>query len=158
MRFTYDTGHHCTFGVGRLCAAQRGHETTRYGYNAFGDIVRQIERIQGRSYTTRYAYDTVNRLMAMTYPDGRIVDYPRDALGRITGIQATIDGRSASLLSQVTYRADGRLRTQTFGNGLTGTRRYDPVGRLVQQFIGSAGPGIGSTNTNTSTTLYPRCR
>lgn len=85
--------------------------------------------------------------MAMTYPDGRIVDYTRDALGRITGIQATIDGRSASLLSQVTYRADGRLRTQTFGNELTGTRRYDPVGRLVQQFIGSAGPGIGSTNT-----------
>ncbi|HQU17313.1 MAG TPA: RHS repeat-associated core domain-containing protein, partial [Gammaproteobacteria bacterium] len=138
VRLTYDTGPQCTFGIGRVCAVQIGHQTTRYGYDAFGNITRQAETTHGLSYTTHYAYDALNRLTAMIYPDGRTVDYTRDALDRIEAIQAAVDGRSTTLLSHVGYRPDGLLSSQTFGNGLTDTRGYDPVGRLIQQSIGSA--------------------
>ncbi len=138
VRFTYDTGSACTFGIGRLCAVHDESGATRYSYDAFGNVTRQAETTDGLSDITGYAYDSINQLTAVTYPDGRTVNYGRDALDRIDAIDATVNGKRASILNNLTYRPDGLPLTQTFGNGLTDTRLYDPVGRLVNQFIGSA--------------------
>jgi RHS repeat-associated protein len=72
----------------------------------------------------------------MTYPDGRVVGYTRDALERIAAVQSTVNRVGSPILSALQYRADGTPASLTFGNGLTEARGYDPVGRLINQVIG----------------------
>lgn len=138
VSFTYDQGPGCTFGIGRLCARTDQSGTESYAYDTFGDITQQTDSLLGQSYRTQYSYDSGNQLIGMTYPDGRIVSYTRDALERITSVQSTVNGVVSPVLSGVEYRADGAPTNQTFGNGLVETRGYDPVGRLVSQVIGRA--------------------
>jgi YD repeat-containing protein len=71
------------------------------------------------------------------YPDGRIANYTRDPLERVTSVQASVN-RTAPIVSALQYRADGTPASQTFGNGLTESRSYDPVGRLISQVLGAA--------------------
>jgi RHS repeat-associated protein len=138
VSFTYDQGTGCTFGIGRLCARQDQSGTERYAYDTFGNLTRQTDTLLGFSYATQYAYDTANQLSQMTYPDGRVVNYARDELERVTSVQSTVNRVASPIVSALQYRADGSPASLTFGNGLTETRGYDPVGRLISQIVGSA--------------------
>ena len=109
VQLTYDSGRDCGLGVGRLCTVRTDADVMRFRYDAFGQATRQTDTIDGVSYVTAYAYNTLNRLTRMTYPDGRTVTYRRDALDRIAGIDTTVNGRAATVLSGITYRLDGLL-------------------------------------------------
>jgi len=137
VSFTYDQGTGCTLGVGRLCSRQDQSGTERFGYDAFGNIIQQVDVQLGSTYSTGYSYDNVNRLTQMSYPDGRVVNYSRDALERINAVQADVNHAASSIASALQYRADSTLAEMTFGNGITETRGYDPVGRLVSQLVGA---------------------
>ncbi len=110
---------------------------TTYRYDAFGNLRQQTKTELGVSYTTSYTYDAGNRVNTLTYPDGRILTYTRDAIGRISDISMTVGGTTTSLLNGISYRADGLIKSQTFGNGLTETRAYDLQGRLTSQTVGN---------------------
>jgi RHS repeat-associated protein len=137
VTFTYDQGTGCTLGIGRLCSRQDQSGTERFGYDAFGNIIQQANTQLGFTYSTGYTYDSGNRLTQMTYPDGRVVSYARDALDRVSGIQATVNQVSSPIASAFQYRADSSLVGMTVGNGIVETRGYDPVGRLVSQLVGT---------------------
>ena len=137
VSYTYDQGTGCTNGIGRLCARQDQSGIEHYSYDAFGEVTQQTQAIFGLNYSTQYIYDAAGHLTQETYPDGRIVSYTRDAFGRISGIQGTVNHVNAPILSAMQYRADGAATSLTFGNGLTETRGYDPVGRLISQVVGS---------------------
>jgi RHS repeat-associated protein len=153
VSFTYDQGTGCTFGVGRLCARQDQSGTERYSYDTFGDLTQQTDTLLGYSYSTQYVYDTANQLTQMTYPDGRIESYTRDAFERLAAVQSTVNGVASPILSALQYRADGTPTSLTFGNGLTETRSYDPVGRLIHQHTGNVdlrGYGFDAVGNMTS--------
>jgi len=138
VSFTYDQGSGCTFGVGRLCSRQDQSGTERFGYDTYGNIIQQTDVQLGFSYTTGYSYDSANQVTQMTYPDGRAVSYARDALERVSAIQATLNHvASVPIGSALQYNADSTLAGMTFGNGIVETRAYDPVGRLVSQIVGA---------------------
>lgn len=137
VSFSYDQGTGCSNGVGRLCSRSDQSGTERFGYDAFGNVVQQVDVQLGFTYTTQYAFDAANQLTQMTYPDGRIVNYTTDALERITSVAATVNHAPASVLSSVQYGADGSLLGMTYGNGLAESRTYDPVGRMVNQLLGA---------------------
>ena len=134
ITYAYDS---CAHGTGRLCQIQDASGTTQYAYDAFGDIVEQNRTMQGVTYTTQYTYDAANRVTSITYPDGRVIGYVRDAIGRIESVTLTVDGVTTTLSGNRTYRADRRLTGQTFGNGLTETRTYDLKGQLQTQRLGT---------------------
>lgn len=138
VSFTYDQGTGCTFGFGRLCVRQDQSGAERLSYDAFGNVTQQTHTVLGYSYATQYTYDNANRLTQMTYPDGRVVSYARDALERVSAVQATVNRTATSILSALQYRADGLPSGLTFGNGLAETRSYDPVGRLIGQLMGNS--------------------
>jgi RHS repeat-associated protein len=134
--YRYDTGEGCSFGSGRLCAVTDASGGSAYAYDAFGNLVRHTRTEVGVFYTTAYAYDADDRLLALTDPSGRRVEYGRDALGRITRVEL-VAGEARTLLADgITYRADGLLTGLTFGNGLIETRAYDQQGRLTAQTLG----------------------
>jgi len=57
-------------------------------------------------------------------------------------------GSANTLVSNRTYRADGVLTNQTFGNGLNEIRQYDLQGRLVNQFVGNADTRVYGYDAN----------
>ena len=148
MTYTYDNGPSCGFGVGRLCQTLDESGTTQVAYDAFGNVTEQLKTELGVTYRTAYAYDPGDRLTAITYPDGRLVTYARDALGRITTVTATVNGVSTVIATGRTYRADGILTGQRYGNGLTEVRHYDLQGQLTYQSLGSADTRVYAYDPN----------
>jgi RHS repeat-associated protein len=148
VTYTYDAGTDCTAGIGRLCAVVDGSGETRYGYDAFGNVLSKTHIELSRTYVTAYTYDAADRVTSMTYPDGRLVTYGRDSLGRISAINSTLNGTAQNLVSGRTYRPDGLLLAQNFGNGLTEARQYDLQGRLTYQSLGTADTRIYAYDAN----------
>ena len=70
-----------------------------YAYDAFGNLVRHTRTEAGVPYVTTYAYDAGDRLLALTDPSGRRVEYGRDALGRITKVEL-VAGETRTLLAE----------------------------------------------------------
>jgi RHS repeat-associated protein len=152
ISYTYDSGANCTAGVGRLCQVVDASGTTQYGYDAFGNITQQRKTELGVTYITSYAYDAGNRLASVTYPDGRNVSYTRDVVGRISGVTTTVNGSNQTIVSGRTYRADGLLLTQSYGNGLNEIRTYDLQGRLTNQALGTADTRVYGFDANGNVT------
>ena len=130
--YQYDT---CPNGMGRLCGITDGPDSASFAYDGFGRLASETRQAGTQApLTAGYAWDTGDRLSTLTYPGGRIVQFQRDALGRLTGILS--DGVAIVEARQV--RPDGALLSQRYGNGLTETRTYDLQGRLAMWSI----PGV----------------
>lgn len=145
VTYTYDatqavcaTGE--SFPVGRLTRMQDGSGTTQYCYNRFGDLTRKVQTANGVSLELAYAYDPAGRLIGMAYPDGTVVDYVRDARGRIieTGVTAAGSSRQV-LLTGATYHPFGPVAGWTYGNGRQMTRALDLDYRPASIHDGSTG-------------------
>ncbi len=133
VTFGYDT---CVNGTGRLCQIIDESGTTDFEYDVWGNVKKETALRQGVTYVTEYSYDAGDRILTLTYPDGRVLTYQRDAIGRIEAITSVLDG-TLNILTARDYRADGLIRSQTFGNGLVETRGHDLQGRLETQTLGS---------------------
>jgi len=108
----------------------------------------QVKTELGHTYTTTYGYDSGDRVVSITYPDNRVVSYSRDNVGRLTGVNATVNGVSVPIATGRTYRADGLLLTQTYGNGLNEARSYDTQGHLTYQSLGTADTRVYAYDAN----------
>ncbi|UYC10504.1 RHS repeat-associated core domain-containing protein [Xanthomonas sp. CFBP 8445] len=121
--YTYDVSQSTcasgeTYGVGRLTRMQDGSGSTDYCYDRFGDLVRKVQTINGKVFVVRYAYTKAGQLSRLTYPDGAVVDYVRNAQGQTTEVGVTAAGGSRQiLLKQATYYPFGPVAGWTYGNG-----------------------------------------
>jgi len=152
IRYVYDSGTFCGLGIGRLCSVVDQSGTTLYSYDGFGNTTTQQKSELGLVYTTGYGYDAVNRLTKITYPDGREVNYPRDAIGRIAGITTTVNGSSQTVVGDRSYRADGLVTGEAYGNTLHETRTYDIRGHLREVYVGSVDTRLMSYDYNGNVT------
>ena len=130
VTYGYDT---CANGIGRLCSVTDPTGTRTYAYDGLGRTASVTWTTSNQVFTTSYTWTPADRLASITYPSGRVVSYTRNSLGQIsaiaTGGQNIVTGR--------TYRADGLLTGQTYGNGLVDTRAYDLQGHLASWATGS---------------------
>ncbi|WP_018079194.1 RHS repeat-associated core domain-containing protein [Thiobacillus denitrificans] len=124
----YDT---CQAGL--LCSVTDQSGTRSWAYDGFGRVISETWVRGGVSKTTSYTWTPGDDLASITYPSGRTVAYTRDAIGRVTAVSSN----GSSLLSGRTYRADGLVKAQTWGNGLAETKGYDLQGRLTGWTVGT---------------------
>jgi len=137
VELTWDV---CTNGLGRLCRVVDESGVQVFEYDGFGNIVRVTRTELGVDYVTEYEYDLEDRITAIVYPSGRRVEYDRDILGRVSEVRAEVAGQMQTILSNITYRADGQVLTAEHGNGLVELREYDQQGRLLStDLIDTAG-------------------
>jgi len=131
VSYTYDvtqpvcqTGE--TFSVGRLTLMVDGSGSTQYCHDRFGQLVRKVQTTNGLTLTLQYAYTKGGQLQAMTYPDGTVVDYLRNAQGQITevGVAQPSQAREV-LLTQATYQPFGPIAGWVYGNGRVMQRDVD---------------------------------
>ncbi|WP_295909443.1 RHS repeat-associated core domain-containing protein [uncultured Xanthomonas sp.] len=137
VSYTYDasqttcaTGE--TYGIGRLTRMQDGSGSTDYCYDRFGDLVRKVQTTNGKVFVVRYAYTKAGQLSRLTYPDGAVVDYVRNAQGQTTEVGVTPPGGTRQvLLNQATYYPFGPVAGWTYGNGRPMQRVLDQDYRPV---------------------------
>lgn len=138
---------------GQLAAVRDLSGEEHFSYDARSRIVSQTKRIPDPvflslsagqvvlvNYTTRYTYDSMDRVVALTYPDGDVVTNlynPRGLLTRITG------GPTESIISNITYRASAQLNNIRYGNAVLTSYDYDPRLRLKKLHTLSATGGEG---------------
>ena len=121
-----------------------GHRTRRTS-DASGRLATVEELTGSETYTTTYAYDTLNNLITVI-----------DARGHITGINYDSLGRKLSMddpdMGRWTYAYDAvdNLTTQTDARGITISFLYDTLNRLTQKsYTIPAGSGIANPGTVT---------
>lgn len=131
VSYTYDvTQPVCqageTFSVGRLTLMVDGSGSTQYCHDRFGQLVRKVQTTDGVALTLQYAYTKSGQLQAMTYPDGTVADYVRNAQGQITSVGVTRPGLAREiLLHQATHHPFGPIAGWVYGNGRTMQRDVD---------------------------------
>lgn len=131
VSYTYDvTQPVCqageTFSVGRLTLMVDGSGSTQYCHDRFGQVVRKVQTTNGVALTLQYAYTKGGQLQAMTYPDGTVVDYVRNAQGQITEVGVAQPGQAREvLLTQATYHPFGPIAGWVYGNGRVMQRNVD---------------------------------
>ena len=136
-------------GIGRLSSitetdpANNVTSQIAYAYDLHGRVTSETRTLAGQSYVTSYAYDTFGRMTGMTYPDGRVVAYTLDALGRISQIDTTKDNQTQTIVSGVAYQPFGGVKSYTLGNGHVYTRSYDQDGRIASYTLGDKTFAIG---------------
>ena len=148
--YTYDASQNVcaageTFALGRLSKLQDGSGLTQYCYDRFGRVVRKVQTTNGKAFAVRYAYTKGGRLSRVTYPDGAVVDYVRNALGQATEVGVTAAGGTRQkLLGGATYYPFGPSAGWSYGNGRPLQRVLDQNYRpLAIQDSRSDGLNIG---------------
>ncbi len=115
-----------TFAIGRVTAMRADGTELKYCYDRFGQVARKVQIVAGKSFSLSYTYTLGGQLSTITYPDGAIVDYVRDAQARIKEIGVRLNGGVRTvLLSNATYEPSGPVAGWTYGNGRVLSRTYD---------------------------------
>jgi RHS repeat-associated protein len=151
------------------CVPERNNQCNTYTYKDFGALATKIDP---RSITTTYTYDTLSRLQTITYSDstptvtytygalgtgnnavGRLINvssssateaYTYDTMGRITRSVKTIGAKNYTTSYHYT---NGQLDSITYPSGRIVSQDHDAVGRLSQVRTGGVTVlSIGSYN------------
>jgi YD repeat-containing protein len=69
-------------------------------------------------WTTRWSYDSMDRVTSQTYPDGQTVTFNYNAQGKLDNIPGIITG--------IDYNASGQVTQKNYANGKSTTYAYHP--------------------------------
>ncbi len=89
VRYRYDS---CPLGLGRLCERHDESGRTACRYDVWGNVVEREHEELGVRYHTRYSWDREDKLSRMELPSGRVVEYSRDGVRRLLGLQVDSKG------------------------------------------------------------------
>lgn len=141
VEYFYDEVTGNPYAKGRLTRVTDPTGSTRFVYDHRGNVTEETRTIAGQTYTTKYAYNLADKLIKITYPGGRIVNYKRnDALGRISSV-TTQDDQSATektLASLFDYLPFGPVTRFQYGNKLVRDVPYDQDYRVDAITVGNA--------------------
>ena len=97
--------------------------TTTWSYTNFGRATVETRDISAASsdYAFRTERDWLGRVASVTYPDGEVVTYDYDALGRASDLSASMAGELLSLA----YNVQGQITRTDLANGLVLQNCYE---------------------------------
>lgn len=122
----------------RVTEVRDGAGTLTRAYGALGEVVRETRTVPesilngpARSYTTSYRYDSFNRVLDMTYPDGEVLTYGYDAGGLVNHAAGVKGGFDYTYLARLDYDKFSERLLQETGTGVRTTYAYDPLDRQL---------------------------
>ncbi|CRK58109.1 Mll6838 protein [Alloactinosynnema sp. L-07] len=118
----------------RIAEVRDGAGTATRGYGPLGELTRETRTVSlpnqaAKQFTTRWAYDSFNRVLHMTYPDGEQLTYDYDTAGLVSTATGVKAGTSYTYLARTDYDKFGQRLMQETGNGVRSTYTYDPAKR-----------------------------
>ena len=121
--------------IGRLASVEDQSGATQRTYDGRGNVLQETRLISGQAYQMAYGYDNAGKLISMTYPNGTVVRYHRDQLGRVEKITRDTWMGETLLVDNIQYLPFGPMETLRYGNGLIEARDYDLDYRLRQHKV-----------------------
>ena len=106
--YAYDDGDNA---IGRPSAIETPDIRREFSYDTRGRTIRQRLAVGNHTWTTTLDYDDLDRLTAMTYPDGEIVRTTYDARGFVASLAGDDD-----YVVGTTYTNYGKLTQLRYGN------------------------------------------
>src|SRR5262249_13553125 len=126
--------------------SQMGTEERSYG--RLGEITKEVKTVvtfttpnAPEVYTTLYQYDTWNRLMRLTYPDGEVLTYAYDSGGLLNFAQGQKSGFTYSYINRLEY---DKFESRAFieaGNNVRTRYAYDARTRRLCNLTSAKGTG-----------------
>jgi YD repeat-containing protein len=119
--------------LGNLKSAVSGISTWSATRNKLGQLTGETLQLTGQSaWTLGYAHDAYGSLKTLTYPDGTVIGYAPDALGRATQV--------GTFASGIAYFPNGEVASFTYGNGAAYLAEQN-----ARQLLSNFSYGLGST-------------
>jgi RHS repeat-associated protein len=115
---------------GWLASSNTAGATTKYAYNAVGDLTRAT--LPDGSFLA-YSYDDARRLISVANALGETQTYTLDAMGNRTVVQVKDASGGLTRLQHRTYDELGRLLTLVGANGQTTHYAYDRNNQRIKQ-------------------------
>ena len=98
---------------GSVTRMTAGSVTTDMTYNSADLLEKETMRVDGRSFTLDYVYNSNRNLTNTIYPSGANIAYAPNALGQAT--------RAGNYATAATYFANGSMTSHSYGNGFAHT-------------------------------------
>ncbi len=113
-------------GKGRLTGVQDQSGSVLFYYDTLGRTTRTDKSLDGTTYVTQTAYDTLGRVLSITYPDNAVVSYAYNGPLLLKVYESTTNyGQYAG------YNALGQPGTLTYGNSVVTTYTYSNSGNTT---------------------------
>ena len=148
MQYTYDQGVN---GLGQLTSIQDVNGQKSIYYDVFGRPIMVAETIAFVEYRTTYRYDDFGRLVRITYPSGRTVDYGYEPEGtRLLNLSTSYNGITTNLVSNIRYGAFSSLAGYTLSsnNNQAPGRNFDVTYAFDNEFRLKSKQMIDLSNSN----------
>ncbi|GIF18117.1 RHS repeat-associated protein [Actinoplanes tereljensis] len=119
--------------------------TVTRGYGPLGELTAETRTVDlvKKSYTTKYQYDTWNRVQRMTYPDGEVLTYHYDHGGLVDSAIG-----SSTYLAKMEYDVFGQRTLMQTGNGVRTTYTYSTADRRLATLQSAQADGTTFQNAN----------
>lgn len=111
-------------GTGNLTSAANDTGVISFDYDSMDRLIR-ITYPGDRTF--QYEYDAAGKRTRMIDPDGKVLNYEYDAAGRLM----TITDRTGQPVVEYQYDAANRRAQKTLGNGAYTTYEYDAAGQII---------------------------
>lgn len=126
--FTYDD---CANGKSLLCSVTDPTGSVSYTYTPEGLLAGQASELPaGGRATLSYSYDTMGRLIGITYPNGQRASYGY-SYGRPTSLSISMGSTTSSVVTAAKYLPFGPATGWSNGNASLRNYTYDLDGRLT---------------------------
>ena len=108
--------------LGRLAWVEDEAGSETYSYDSRGRIIQQTRNLDGLHFMTGMAYDAMDRLTALGYPDGSRVSYLYNAMNRLEAVPGYVNN--------IDYTPTGQKAAFAYANGAQSSFTYDERQRL----------------------------
>jgi RHS repeat-associated protein len=132
VSYIYDTYVASTnFGKGRVSKITSQSVVIDLTYDQRGNVLTDTRTIGGQAYTVAYVYNKADRVIYITYPSGRVVNYARGGDGRIIGV-STLQGKTkVQLATSIVYQPlSGLVQRMVYSNGLSELNSFTLDGEI----------------------------
>jgi YD repeat-containing protein len=123
--------------VDDVVGASRGGIARTYAYDANRNLTDEALHVDGRVFGLRYDYDGNDAVSHVTYPDGQVVGFRPDALGRPTEVSPYVVA--------IGYHPSGQVSSMAYANGVSTTQAFNA--RLWPQQMSVIAPAGTLLNT-----------
>lgn len=134
VAYTYDQGAPAGNPKGRLTSVADASGTVQYFYDERGRTKKTIKTVDGQPYAVDTAYDSLDRIVSITYPDQEIVYNTYDAAGNLSGISG-----AANYATYSNYTPLGQPGIIQYGNTVSTAYAYDDFTNRLTQILTSRG-------------------
>jgi len=107
--------------IGRLCKVIDASGSTELFYDNLGREIKSIKIVSGASFTTERAYDFLDRVVSLKYPNGEIANYTYNKSGNVESISG-----ASNYVTNINYSPTGQMTRIDFGNGTYTDYTYNP--------------------------------